>query len=206
MHSLRRSLALAPLAVLLVALAACGPAEEANRLELRNETTEVDRSHPGAVTPTGAVTSIGTRVGDKAPETDLPLLGRVGRMTLSEHRGKVIMLSFWASWCTPCQVETVALEEAWGRYKDKDVVFIGISVDDRPRDAEAFLQQFPVTYPMLIDAMGNKTADDWRISSLPANALIDKKGVVRERHLGYTPELLKDSLTMIDDLLRESAP
>ena len=44
-------------------------------------------------------------------------------------------------------METVALEEAWGRYKDKDVVFIGISVDDRPRDAEAFLQQFPVTYP-----------------------------------------------------------
>jgi len=147
----------------------------------------------------------GTRKGDLAPDFTLPFLGKAGRFTLSEQRGKVVLISFWASWCGPCRVEMPALDKAWLQYKGKDVVFLGISVDDDPSAAERFLEAIPLGFPSLIDTSGGVSGRDWRVSSLPTTVVLDRHGVVRARHLGYTPRQLQQSLNLIDDLLEESA-
>ncbi|MCP4870631.1 MAG: TlpA family protein disulfide reductase [Proteobacteria bacterium] len=147
---------------------------------------------------------LGIKVGFQAPDFTLPRIGNEGEMSLSELRGKVVLMSFWASWCGPCRVEVPALEEAWSTYKDKDVVILGVSTDDTSKEAEAFLGMFPVTYPMLLDLSGRTIANGmWRVQSLPTSVIIDKNGVVRERHIGFTPAQLRDTLVIVDQLLQE---
>jgi len=94
-----------------------------------------------------------------------------------------------------------ALDKAWPSYKGKDVAFIGVSVDDNPEAAERFLEAIPVGFPSLIDTRGDVSGDSWRVSSLPTTVVLDRRGVVRARHLGYTPRQLQQSLNLIDDLL-----
>lgn len=159
---------------------------------------------PAGSDPATPERPIGIKVGFQAPEFSLPRIGAEGEMALSELRGKVVLLSFWASWCGPCRVEVPALEEAWGTYKDKDVVILGVSTDDTSKEAEAFLGMFPVTYPMLLDLSGRGVANSsWRVQSLPTSVIIDKQGVVRERHIGFTPAQLRDALLIVDQLLKE---
>jgi len=147
---------------------------------------------------------VGIKVGFQAPDFTLPRIGSEGEMALSELRGKVVMISFWASWCGPCRVEIPALEEAWKDYKDKDVVILGVSTDDTAKAAEGFLGMFPVTYPMLLDRSGMGIANGaWRVQSLPTSVIIDRNGVIRERHIGFTRAQLRDALTIVDQLLEE---
>lgn len=145
----------------------------------------------------------GTQIGYQAPAFDLPQIGGEGQLKLADLRGKVVLLSFWASWCGPCRVEVPALEQAWAAVKDKDVVIVGVSIDDTPADAQGFLRMFPVTYPMLLDVGGGQIGNDWQVMSLPTTIIIDKQGVVRRRHIGYTPQQLRDTLAEIDELLKE---
>ena len=151
----------------------------------------------------------GTKLGQIAPDFSLPLLGKPGRLNLAEQRGKVVLISFWASWCGPCRIEMPALDKAWPSYKGKDVAFIGVSVDDNPEAAERFLEAIPLGFPSLIDTSGDVSGGAWRVSSLPTTVVLDRRGVVRARHLGYTPRQLQQSLNLIDDLLEvpeEPAP
>jgi len=146
---------------------------------------------------------LGIEIGYQAPDWTLPRLGREGQMSLKELRGKVVVVSFWASWCGPCRVEVPALEEAWQAYKDRDVVIVGLSVDDRQEDADGFLRMFPVTYPVLLDLRGDRVGATWQVMSLPTTVIVDKQGVVRRRHIGYTPQQLRDTLAEVDELLKE---
>ena len=153
----------------------------------------------------GSAAKTGTSRGDTAPALSLPNLTRAGRSSLSDHQGKIVLLSFWASWCGPCRIELPALEKAWQQYRNKDVVFLAISVDEDPLAAERFLQEVPLSFPSLIDTQGDVSGGTWRVSSLPTTMVLDRKGVVRSRHLGYTPQQLQQSLNLIDDLLEEPA-
>ena len=148
----------------------------------------------------------GTSKGSLAPDFALPRIAEPGRLKLSDQRGKVVLVVFWASWCGPCRVEMPALDKAWLQYKGKDVVFLGISVDDDPLSAERFLQEVPIGFPSLIDTSGHVSGGEWRVSSLPTTVVLDRGGVVRSRHLGYTPRQLQQSLNLIDDLLEEPVP
>jgi peroxiredoxin len=140
-----------------------------------------------------------------APPFELPRLGSDGRVKLADLRGKVVLLSFWASWCGPCRVEIPELESTWQQYKDKDVAVVGISVDDTKGDASGFLSMFPVSYPMLFDEGGGAVGNPWRVSSIPMSVLIDKRGVIRKKHLGYTPKQLREIQVEIDKLLGEAS-
>jgi cytochrome c biogenesis protein CcmG, thiol:disulfide interchange protein DsbE len=145
----------------------------------------------------------GIQIGYQAPLFSLPRLDSRDAVTLEGLRGKVVLISFWASWCGPCRVEVPALEEAWQRYKNKDVVILGVSVDDARADATGFLTSFPVTYPMAFDLAGSEVAELWQVFSLPTTVLIDKSGVVRRRHIGFTPRQLREVLAEVDELLQE---
>ena len=92
-------------------------------------------------------------IGSQGPPFVLTLLdGKTIR--LEDLRGKAVFLNFWASWCPPCRAEARALEEAWQRYKDRNVVFLGVNIQDSDEDARAFMQEFGITYLNGRDATG----------------------------------------------------
>lgn len=168
---------------------------------------EVVGAAPTPATPTPAeaapagVRPFGVEVGYQAPEFRLQRLTGEGELALSELRGKVVLLTFWASWCVPCRHEVPALEAGWKERQGEDFTIVGLSIDNEADDAREFLKMFPVTYPLLLDPAGAMVANPWGAQSIPLSVVLDKDGVVRRRHLGYTPAQLRDTWREIDELL-----
>lgn len=102
---------------------------------------------------------------------------------LQDFRGKAVFLNFWASWCPPCRAEARALEAAWQKTKGRDVVFLGIDIQDTEEDARAFLQQFGVTYMNGQDPSG-KIAVDYGVWGIPESFFIDPQGRITYKHAG----------------------
>ncbi len=104
-------------------------------------------------------------------------------LRLEDQRGKVVFLNFWASWCPPCRAEARALEAVWRQYKDRGVVFVGVNIQDKEPDARAFLDEFGITYPAVIDA-GSRIAVDYGVWGLPEAFVIDRDGRITYKHVG----------------------
>jgi cytochrome c biogenesis protein CcmG, thiol:disulfide interchange protein DsbE len=118
-----------------------------------------------------------------APAFALERLDGKGELSLESLRGQVVVLNFWASWCGPCKDETPLLQEAWGRWRDKDVVFLGIDVTDFRGDAKDFLARYGVTYPNVFDGKGS-TVGRYGVTGLPETYFVDGDGKVRYRIAG----------------------
>ena len=123
------------------------------------------------------------RASDGAPEAapDFAVETFAGEtLRLSDLRGKVVVLNFWASWCPPCRWEMPFFETISQEYKERDVVFLGVAISDTKEDAAEFADSVGVTYPLALDASG-ETARDYKVLGLPTTFLIDKEGVIRRR-------------------------
>ncbi len=118
----------------------------------------------------------------QAPPITLTLFdGEV--IKLDDFRGKAVLVNFWASWCVPCRAEAAALENAWQKYKDKGVVFIGVNIQDKEEDARAFMKEFAVTYLNGPDPEG-KIAVDYGVWGIPETFFIDPLGKIAYKHAG----------------------
>ena len=116
-----------------------------------------------------------------APDFTLPLfegydggLG-VSSVTLSELRGRVVVINFWASWCVPCEEEAPELEAAWRAYQDRGVVFLGVDWVDNHDDALAYLERFGISYANGPD-LGTKIGPKYRITGVPETFIVDRNG------------------------------
>lgn len=131
----------------------------------------------------------GPRGSGRAP--DFTLTGFDGRtVTLSELRGQVVVVNFWASWCPPCREEAAYLERTWRAYEDRGVVFIGVDWVDTEKEALAYLDEFDITYINGPD-IGTRIAQAYRIRGVPETFFVDKAGQLRGVYIGplYPPEL-----------------
>ena len=107
-------------------------------------------------------------------------------LRLSDLRGQVVVLNFWASWCPPCRWEMPFFETISQEYKERDVVFLGIAMSDTMKDAGDFADAAGVTYPLALDTT-NEIARDYEVLGLPTTFLIDKDGAIKRR-LGVANE------------------
>jgi cytochrome c biogenesis protein CcmG/thiol:disulfide interchange protein DsbE len=116
-------------------------------------------------------------IGQPAPDFSMALYQGGGDFTLSDYRGQVVVINFWASWCGPCAEEAPALESAWQTYQDRGVMFVGVDWVDAEANALAFIAKHGVTYPNGAD-LGTDIADAYRIRGVPETFIVSRNGKV----------------------------
>ena len=135
---------------------------------------------------------------------DFTTTGFDGRtVMLSELRGQVVIVNFWASWCPPCREEAAYLEETWRKYNGKGVVFIGVDWVDTEKEALAYIDEFDITYLNGPD-IGTRAAQAYNIQGVPETFFVAKNGELRGVHIGplQSPQLDEK----IEELLAEQYP
>src|SRR3972149_4712460 len=141
---------------------------------------------------------------DSGMAPDFTLTGFDGRtVTLSQLRGQVVIVNFWASWCPPCREEAAYLERTWRKYEGKGVVFIGVDWVDTQKEALAYIKEFDITYLNGPD-IGTRIAPAYRIQGCPERFFVAKDGELRGVHIGplASPQLDEK----IEELLAEQYP
>jgi len=154
----------------------------------------VSRAQQGTVQP-----------GDEIPDFTLTLFSGYeyngqSEVKISDLRGKVVFINFWASWCKPCEQEAALLEEAWKYYQPSGkVVFLGVDYVDTEPEARIFLKKFGNTYPNGPD-LGTAISQMFRLQGVPETFIVDTNGILRYVKIG--PFLsLEEIRAMIDPLL-----
>jgi thiol-disulfide isomerase/thioredoxin len=167
------------------------------------------RSQAGALSSPEPVDSstlvIGPRTGELAPDFALRSLGGE-TVRLSELRGQVVILDFWASWCAPCKVTFPKLHELWRSVADRDVLLVGVSLDRTQADAEAYL--IATGFGDMIALWESRSAalrvaERFAVSGIPRTLVIDRDGVVR--YNGHPAGLSSKVLEEILDSPRSAA-
>ncbi len=140
-------------------------------------------------------------VGNTAP--DFTLKSRSGEnIKLSEQRGDVVMINFWASWCAPCRQEMPLLEELHDRYADLGFTLLGVNVEEDSSAALDLLKEIPVTFPVLFDSR-NDVSKRYNVVAMPTTVILDRDGNVRYVHKGYLPGYEDEYRKQIKELIRE---
>jgi cytochrome c biogenesis protein CcmG/thiol:disulfide interchange protein DsbE len=142
--------------------------------------------------------------GSRAPNFTAPRLGGNGSISLSDLRGKPVVLNFWASWCGPCKDEAPLLRQAYAAYGSK-VHFLGIDVRDALTSALAFERDNHIAYPSARDE-GFTIGDDYGLTGQPETFFIDQNGVVVQHIPGPLTSLKRQGLfDLLDVLVRRNA-
>lgn len=165
-----------------------------------------DRRRPAARLAMGAALAaltLAAAAADAPVAPDFALHSMTGaNYRLSEHRGEVVALVFWASWCGDCRRELERFERLQRTYKNVGFVVLGISLDDEPARASAIATAAGIGFPVLADA-GKDVAKTYRVDDLPLIVLIDRSGVVRARHDALDEREERGLMVSLRDLIDE---
>jgi peroxiredoxin len=152
-----------------------------------------------AATMTAAAATLQTG----APAPAFQLNSNAGKpMALADFRGQIVLLNFWASWCGPCRQEMPILEQLNRQYHGKGVTLLGVNVEPDSAAAVQWLKATPVTFPILFDTE-SKVSSLYEVAGMPNTVIIDRKGLVRYIHRGYSAGAENDYLNQIRALIRE---
>jgi thiol-disulfide isomerase/thioredoxin len=150
------------------------------------------------VLPAFAATSSG-------PAPAFSLSARGGKtIDLSQFKGQVVMINFWATWCGPCRQEMPILEDIYKKYKPMGFTMLAVNVEPDTAAAEAWLSKLskPVTFPVAFDTE-SKVSKLYKVAGMPSTVFVDRKGNYRVMHKGYKPGDENFYLTQIRSMLKE---
>lgn len=138
-----------------------------------------DSSSPTTVQSTAQ----GGLIGKVAP--DFTLMNMAGQqVSLSQYRGKVVILNFWATWCPPCREEMPSMEALYKKYQDQGFVMLAVNVDETGAAAvRKFLQKNPYSFPILLDS-DNVAQNTYGVFRFPESFIIDRNGVIVDKVIG----------------------
>lgn len=145
----------------------------------------------------------GSREQAKQSDTnDFTLLGLDGEeYTLSEYKGQVVIIDFWATWCPPCRNSIPTFVKLYNKYHEQGFTILGVSLDSDEQALRNFSKEMNIPYPVLL---GNKEiARVYQVSGIPKTIFLDKKGSIRKTQVGFAPELEAQFDVLIDSLLAE---
>jgi len=168
---------------------------------------EVGRSDGGADTgefgivalddarnPTGR--SPAAEIGRAAPDFRLERLGG-GELRLSDLRGQVVILNFWATWCAPCRQEMPEFVRLYSSLHDQGLEVVAVDLQEAEGQVQGFVDEFGMRFPTLFDRSGG-VARTYRVNQLPVTLIIDRDGVVRATKYGpVTPDVLQAELAKV---------
>jgi peroxiredoxin len=134
-----------------------------------------------------AAATSATAGGNSMPAPDFALPARDGgELRLSELRGQVVMINFWATWCGPCRQEMPLLEQIHEKYEPLGFTMLGVNVEQDSAAAREWLKNVPVSFPILFDTK-SAVSVSFGVEAMPSSVLIDREGRVRHVHRGYKP-------------------
>lgn len=102
---------------------------------------------------------------------------------LGDFRGRVLVVNVWASWCQPCRQELPSLNRAWARLQESGVAMLAVNLSEEPEAVEAFLKDFPIDFPVLLDERGIYS-QRWRVRALPTTFILNARGEIVYRVAG----------------------
>ena len=150
-----------------------------------------------------AATSLASSGMEGQPAPDFALKSSTGEnLRLSEYRGDVVMINFWATWCGPCRQEMPLLDELYNRYERVGFNLLGVNIDDDSRRAMQMIDELGVDFPVLFDAR-KEVSKLYEVEAMPVTVIVDREGTVRYVHHGYKPGYEEKYLDQVRSLLRE---
>ena len=142
------------------------------------------------------------KVGQEAPAFEVQMFDG-STVKLSDLKGKVVLLNFWATWCPPCRAELATVEkDIIEKFKGQDFVFLPVSRGESKATVAAFREKMGYTFPMGLDSDGRVYAE-YAQTYIPRNFLIDKNGKIAKISIGYTPEEFAELVKEIEEQLKK---
>ncbi|MFQ5840561.1 MAG: peroxiredoxin family protein [Candidatus Methylomirabilales bacterium] len=150
----------------------------------------------------GEALEVRPEVGSLAPDFSLLTLNGA-TVRLSSLRGeRAVLLNFWATWCPPCRLEMPTMQKAYNEYEGRGLEILAVSVDAGPKSAvQDFMGEFNLTFPALLDPE-MEILRKYRTVSLPVTFLIDRRGVIRYKHIGYNDWTDPEARKRLEEILR----
>ena len=140
-------------------------------------------------------------VGVEAPDFALRSLQQQN-LRLSEFRGDVVLINFWASWCGGCRQAMPALNDIYDKYRRAGLVMLSVNLDDDHHHAESMSKSLKIAYPVLLDQR-KEAGKLYRIETMPTTLLIDRAGTIRHVFVGYSLGDEQTYLSSVRELLNE---
>ena len=147
-------------------------------------------------------TVLAIAIGDAAPACALSTIGESQNIDLSQYKGKVVYVDFWASWCGPCAKSFPFLNEMHNQLKDQGLQIVGVNLDENVDDANAFLAKYPASFTVVAD-VSKQCAKDFDVKAMPSSYIIDRKGIVHHIHLGFRSGEAKELRVLVEKLLSD---
>lgn len=137
---------------------------------------------------TGSCWQLGVLPNDRREElgsVEFRHFGSQNKWTLQEHRGKVVLINYWATWCPPCRYETPSLVRIFYAYQGKPFEIVGVTVDDDLSQVADFVERYSIPYPILLPGVDPNVKGGL---ALPTTFLYDKQGRLAKRYTGVVFE------------------
>jgi peroxiredoxin len=136
-----------------------------------------------------------------APDFTLKSL-KGSNLKLSEFRGDVVMINFWATWCGPCRQEMPILNDLYLKYRDKGFTLLGVNVEKNNSKAANMIRDLRVVYPVLFDQQ-SEVSKLYKVDDMPSTILVDRDGKIRYLHNGYVSGTEDQYVREVRELMEE---